>query len=609
VPPGSPSSSPQAARLEAARSLVSSGQFAQAKALLLPLLQRSPRDVEALKLLALTLGQLREFDQAEHYTRRLIELEPSNPRLWLLLANIAQGAGKPAEARAALARALPLAQSMPRVLLEAGWMLFRQHDYAGASAAAGRAAELAPTDADAHYLHGAGLHALGRVESASAAYAQALLLRPDDPSALHAAASVLNYAPDADPRSTLAAHQRFAAGLVAKAGPAAGPARGVPPADALAPRPLRVGILSPDLFRHSVAYFVRPLLRGIDRRAIELFVYSTTATHDDLHDELRTLLPERWRAFPPSGPGADPALIAAAVKADGLDVLIELSGLSHNHQLAVMVRKPAPLQLSYLGYPHSTGLPQIDGRIVDRLTDPPGAELAAERLLRLDWCFLCYTPPSDAPPVSQRGDGPVVFGSCNTLMKLNDATLRLWACVLAAVPGSRLLIKANWMQTDAVVADVQVRVRAAGLDLTRVEIVRAVADRREHLAVYQRIDIALDPFPYHGTTTTCEALHMGVPVVSRVGPAHAGRVGRSLLSAVGLGELAVDSDDAFVAAAAGLAGDAERMRGLRASLRATLAASPLCDEAGFCRRFEKLILGAWAEFARGAFHAPSPPGV
>lgn len=588
---------------------MSSGRFAEAKAQLLPLLQRTPRDVEALKLLALTLGQLREFDRAEHYARRLIELEPSNPRLWLLLANILRGSGKPAEASAASARALPLAQSMPRVLIEAGWMLFRQHDYAGAASAAGRAAELAPTDADAHYLHGAGLHALGRVESASAAYARALRLRPDDPSALHAAASVLNYDDQADPRGTLAAHERFAAGLIAKAGPAAGPARGVPPADALAPRPLRVGILSPDLCRHSVAYFVRPLLRGDDRRAIELFVYSTTATHDDLHEELRAMWPERWRAFAPSGPGADPALIAAAVKADGVDVLIELSGLSHNHQLAVMVRKPAPLQLSYLGYPHSTGLAQIDGRIVDRLTDPPGAERGSERLVYLDPCFLCYTPPGDAPPVKERGGGPVVFGSCNTLMKLNDATLRLWARVLDAVPGSRLLLKANWMQTDAVVADVRARVEAAGLDVARVEIVQALADRREHLAVYQRIDIALDPFPYHGTTTTCEALHMGVPVVTRVGLAHAGRVGRSLLSAVGLGDLAVDCDDAFVATAAELAGDFERRRGLRAVLRARLAESPLGDEAGFCRRFQNSILGAWGEFVRGAFHASSPPGV
>jgi predicted O-linked N-acetylglucosamine transferase (SPINDLY family) len=239
-------------------------------------------------------------------------------------------------------------------------------------------------------------------------------------------------------------------------------------------------------------------------------------------------------------------------------------------------------------------LPAISARLVDGHTDPsPVADaLATERLVRLDPCFLCYRPPAGAPPVSPlpaagAGAKGITFGSFNALTKLNRAVLEAWRGVLARVPGSRLVIKARELATPDCREHLLGRCRAAGLDVARVEVVPPTVGMEEHLSAYGRVDIALDTFPYGGTTTTCDALWMGVPVVSVApeGAGHAARVGLSLLSAVGLADWCVSTVEGYVERAVRAAADVPALAALRSGLRARMGASCLCDEAGFAARF------------------------
>jgi predicted O-linked N-acetylglucosamine transferase (SPINDLY family) len=285
-----------------------------------------------------------------------------------------------------------------------------------------------------------------------------------------------------------------------------------------------------------------------------------------------------------------------------MDVLIDLSGLTTGNMLAAFAMRPAPVQMTYLGYPNTTGVAAVDYRIVDSITDPPGAEAhAVERLLRIDPCFLCYGgmeaarvaegPPSQAPG----SGGAVTFGSFNALQKVTDTTMRLWAEILRAVPGGRARLAVKYMSTgdEQTRARLRQRLEAAGVPADRIVLMAPLPEYRDHLEAYGEIDVALDTFPYNGTTTTCEALWMGVPVVTMAGRVHAARVGASLLSAAGLPDLVARDADGYVAAAVRLAQDAGRLAALRSGLREQMKRSPLCNRAGFGERFGEAVRGAW----------------
>ena len=261
-------------------------------------------------------------------------------------------------------------------------------------------------------------------------------------------------------------------------------------------------------------------------------------------------------------------------------------------------RKPAPVQASWLGYPATTGLSAMDYRLVDAVTDPPGIAdaQASERLVRLPGGLLCYTPARDlgAPPAPPcLAAGSVTFGSFNNPAKLSEATLDGWAALLQRLPAARLLLKGSPFRDPGTRGLYRARLVQRGVAAERVELVGWIASPAEHLALYDRVDIALDPFPYNGTTTTCEALWMGVPVVSLRGDRHAARVGASLLRRVGLDELVADSVEAYIAIAAGLAEKPQELAALRSSLRPRMLASPLCDTAGFTRSLEAAYRAMW----------------
>jgi predicted O-linked N-acetylglucosamine transferase (SPINDLY family) len=353
---------------------------------------------------------------------------------------------------------------------------------------------------------------------------------------------------------------------------------------------IRLGFVSPDFHAHSVAFFLEPLLRHLDREQFEVHLYASDSGRDAVTDRLRALA-DTW--VPLHGLTDDAAV--AAVRAAAPDVLIDLAGHSSQNSLALFARRLAPVQINYLGYPHSTGLYAMDCRFVDAHTDPVGStdSLATERLVRFASTAWSYQPPAEAPAPARaprdEGEG-VVFASFSNFLKVTNETLSLWAELLRAVPGSRLQLKSAHLDDLVVARFVRPRLAAAGIDSARVSLAGwnpAIAD---HMAAYDRVDIALDSFPYHGTTTTCEALWMGVPVVSLAGTTHASRVGVSLLTAVGHPEwIATDRAD-YVRIASELARDPVALDQARAGLRAALASSDLLDHAGQARRFGEAVL-------------------
>jgi predicted O-linked N-acetylglucosamine transferase (SPINDLY family) len=357
-------------------------------------------------------------------------------------------------------------------------------------------------------------------------------------------------------------------------------------------RPLRIGYVSGDFRRHPVASFFEPLLEA-HSSSFSITCYSNSARTDRVTARLQSLA-SRWRTIA----GIPDADVAAQVMEDGIDILVDLSGHTHGHRLGLFARRPAPVQVTYLGYPDTTGLEPIHYRLSDAIADPPGwtESFHSETLVRLPAPFLCYRPPVRAPrasrlPVSRTGE--FTFGCFNSVCKLSDQTLEVWARLLEAVPRSRLLLKCRSFKEAATRDHFRSRLSRAGIARRRVELRGYQPDEREHLATYHDVDLALDPFPYNGTATTCESLWMGVPVVTLAGSRHASRVGASLLQAAGLAEFVATDPSAYIDIAVRTATDPARLAALRRALRPRIAASPLCDAAAHARKVEAAYRTMW----------------
>lgn len=359
-------------------------------------------------------------------------------------------------------------------------------------------------------------------------------------------------------------------------------------------RRLRIGFVSSDLREHSVAYFIQPLLEHADRKECELFCYSTTAHPDARTDELRKYA-DHWR----EAAKLDDLGLCNSVRADAIDVLIDLHGYTVGHRLGTFCQRPAPVQATYCGYPNITGVSGIDYRIVDAITDPlEDPQVAgAEQLIRMRGCFLCYAPPASLPPAQPVANRPVTFGSFNAIQKISLLSLAMWKSVLEAVPDSRLAIKAMALREAELKRAFLRRVDAAGIDSKRVDILDPTTSVYAHLELYHQIDIALDTVPYNGTTTTCESLRMGVPVVTLRGDRHASRVSASLLTAAGFPQWIAQSPEEFKSIAQALANNANELRALRTRVPAQLVASSLCDGESFSRRFLDTVRVMWTGWA------------
>jgi predicted O-linked N-acetylglucosamine transferase (SPINDLY family) len=504
-----------------------------------------------------------------------------------VLAAVFARRGRRDEAIAHHRAALALRPDDPLTLRNLGALLRTGVELDEAITLLERAARVAPDDAGVHAQLGSALSAAGEHERAIRHFERSLAIAPRDLETHGGLLGALHYASEVGVERIASAHRRC--GQLLEGDVARLPSR--PPLHG-EHRRRRVGYVSADFRLHSVAFFLEPLLAHHDRARFELFAYSNTTNLDGVSQRLLTHL-DVWRDI--AQLSDDEA--AARVRADAIDVLVDLSGHTRGNRLGIFARRPAPLQITYLGYPDTTGLTTIDLRITDAEADPPGMteSLHSERLVRLPHGFLCYRPPDGAPPVavapSTAGHVPT-FASFNALTKLSAETLTLWARLLRETPEARLLLKHVTLTTPEGRARYAERLAAHGLPLERVVLRGFVSGLAAHLEAYAEVDVALDPFPYHGTTTTCDALFMGVPVVSLLGPAHASRVGASLLARAGLRELGVDDADAYVETARALLRDEARRVAIRESLRDRLFAGGLTDAPRFVRSFEAALSDA-----------------
>jgi len=454
-----------------------------------------------------------------------------------------------------------------------------------------RAIELDPGLAEAHLNLGGLRKVQGRIGDALVCYSRAVAARPDWAAAHSNLLFTLAMTDDIAAGEKFTLHRdwarRHADGL-----PRHAHANDRDPA-----RRLRVGYVSPDFRNHACAFFLEPLLREHDRAQVEVHAYAEVAQPDAVTAQLRELV-DVWH----DTVGLTDEALAARIHADGIDVLVDLAGHTAGGRLLAFARKPAPVQLCWLGYPATTGLEAMDWRLTDAVAEPPGTaeHLYTEKLARLPNSLWCYQAPAHmrgaVSPLPAAARGHVTFGSLNSYTKVGPRVIELWAAVLHAVPGSR--IKLITVPEGDAQAELWSRFEALGIARERVDL-HGRLGRDGYLAVFDEVDIALDPFPCNGGTTTCDSLWMGLPVVALRGASFLSRAALSVLSAAGCAEWAGDDAAGYVEICRSLAADLPALAAIRAGLRARVAASPLTDAPGFARDVEAAYREMWRRWCTG----------
>lgn len=598
------------------------GQPAGAVELLARAAALAPNDATILANLGEALRAARRPEQAIAPLQQALALRPDYPTALNSLGNTFTALARFDEAQACYERAIAVQADYGVAWRNLGEFHKTRGQPAAAIAALERAVVLQPNSAETHASLGSVYVNLSRYDEAFACFQRALALKPDSVEALNHAASLfslrgesatavelfrraLTLAPDrADIHSNLILLAQYAIGDNATAlaaecarwdrqhGAPAAPGLVVLPNDRAPERRLRIGYVSPDFRDHVVGHNLLPLFQHRSHDTFEVFAYASVPQPDAMTARFRAAV-DHWREVT----AASDAQLAALIRQDRIDVLVDLSLHTAKNRLLVFARKPAPLQLSFAGYPGGTGLQAIDYHLTDPQLEPPGSAPAAtyDRPFPLPQTFWCYeglaalapTDPVNELPASKRPH--VTFGCLNNFVKLTPATLELWARVLRAVPTARLhLLAPAGTARDRVHAALE----RAGVVRDRVTFTER-RTRADYFALYREVDLGLDTFPYHGHTTSLDAYWMGVPVVTLVGLTPVSRAGLSQLTNLGLEELAAHTPDDFVRIATELAADLPRLAALRAGLRERLRRSPLMDGVGFARNVENTCRTLW----------------
>ncbi len=456
-----------------------------------------------------------------------------------------------------------------------------------------QATALDPGYADAHNNLGAALLDQGRVADALDCYRHALTLHPDFRTAMDNYLCALRYAPGVGPAALTAAcvqyEQRFVAPLAAEPRPYDN--------SRVPDRPLRLGFVSSDFARGPVGSFLVGPLEHLDPHQCQIYCYSDRLTPDAFTARLQAVAAE-WRATI----GVSDAGLADQIRRDQIDILFDLAGHAPRNRLLVFARRPAPIQITWIDSVGTTGLKAIDYLLADRHTIPPAAEsTCVERVLRMPDSSVCYEPPPDAPPVGPLpalARGHVTFASFNNPAKIHPGVVELWSQILGRVAGSRLMLKYAGFDDPGTTQHYLNQFAHHGVAADRLEL-RGRSSVADYLRAYQQVDLALDPFPHTGGLTTCDALWMGIPVVTCPGAPFASRQGLSYLTTIGLKETIATDTDQYVQLAVELAHDLPRLAALREGLRPRMAQSPLCDPQRFAENLLGLLRGVWQAWLSG----------
>ncbi len=517
------------------------GRYREARACIEKALSLDRNLVEAHNTLGVVMQALGDRVRASQCFHEALRIKPDYGELYANLGNLAREEGRFEDAASCFRRGLQLAPRMPSMHNNLGTVLGDCGLYREAAAAFQNAMQLAPGYSAAHsnYLF------------------------------------YLHYDPEITPEQVSSEHRKFSPQI--KGAPFVHSSR--------RPGPLRIGYVSSDFRLHSVAYFVEPILANHrSNQGLEFYCYADVQKPDETTHHFQALAADRWRNIH----GVADRETARMIFDDGIDILIDLGGHTGNNRLPVFAYKPAPVQAAWIGYPNTTGLSAIDYRFTDAWCDPEGQteQLHSEKLIRLPMGFNCYQAPHGAPAVATR-TGAVTFGSFNALVKLSPQLISLWSQVLLAVPGSRLCLKSKPLVEQSVRYRILDQFAQCGVEPNRVDLHPTIPSREGHLGAYGLVDIALDTYPYNGTTTTCEALWMGVPVLTLTGRTHVSRVGTSLLSRCGMEAWIARDEHHFVQLAIEKAAAIDKLRAGRAAVRE--AARALTDASRFTQQLEQTL--------------------
>ncbi|MGD0770562.1 MAG: tetratricopeptide repeat protein [Tepidisphaeraceae bacterium] len=536
--------------------------------------------------LALALSVRMRFDEALAALDKAIALRPNWDLIWNNRAKVLRDCGRLEESLVSARRALAISPNLAEGHVNLAGALLDALQIDEALASARRAVELGPDLAEAHNILANSLKEAGAVAETLDALDHALKLRPNDHVNQCNRVYILQFDHRARAKSLLAEQRRWNDLLAAPMQKFIRPHEN----DRSPDRRLRVGYVSPYFYDHAESFFVVPLLESHDREQVEVFCYSDGRRTDAVTRRLQRCAHVWHMAL-----GRTDEELAEQIRRDRIDVLVDLAMHMSYNRLLTFAQRPAPVQVAWLAYPGGTGLEEMDYRITDPWIDPPGMDESCyrEQSVRLPSTWACYDPLCDVAPAATRIAGPIRFGSINNPCKLNDPLLQLWAKVLHGVCDSRLILQSLCEEHRRRIVGV---LNSSGVASDRIEFVGRY-ERPEYLRLYDRIDVCLDPLPYNGITTSCDALWMGVPIVTLAGRTAAGRAGTSILENLGLHELAAGDGDQFVQIATALAGDLPRLAELRRSLRDRMRRSPLMDGVGFARAMEAAYRGMWRAWA------------
>jgi predicted O-linked N-acetylglucosamine transferase (SPINDLY family) len=546
-------------------------------------LAREPDDANVLNLLAAALLAQGRAQEGIPHMRRATELAPSG-KAHAHLADVLAATGDLEGAIASYRDAVTLQREDAGTWHKLAALLkaLARYDEAEESCLSGLCAE--PRHAALKHTLATVTFEQGRVEEAIATIREALAIEPDQPAVHSELLRMLSYSDAHDPVEVFREHRAWAARHARPLEDAAPPHGN----DADPARRLRVGFVSPYVHKHAVTFFLESVIAHHDHAQLEIFLYADVARPDDYSARLRQY-GANWR----STIDLNHAGLAQLIRGDAIDILVDLSGHTANNRLLAFARKPAPVQVNWLGFPSTTGMASMDYRITDDFCDPPGMteHLNAEKLVRLPGIYMAWRPPDGMPdvgPLPALANNYVTFGTFHSVFKISPTIATLWARILERVPRSRLQVLA----VSGVSAAKHMRELFRDIDPQRIDLLPRLAFD-DYLAAFQQADIALDTFPYHGATTTCFALWMGLPVVVLEGSTHASRADVSMLSNVGLPQFVAKTGAAYVDIAARLADDLPRLATLRADLRNMMARSRNTDGRECARNLERAFREMW----------------
>jgi predicted O-linked N-acetylglucosamine transferase (SPINDLY family) len=558
-------------------------------------LRQNPDYVDAIVNLGDLMQSQSRLDESLELYNRAIELKPTFAMAYLGRANVYALKSMTQEAIANFSSAIAFQPNYPEAYTNWAVLLneMTRPDEAIACCLAGLECE--PTSAPLHATMANCLRMQGRIEEAIAWQRKSLASDPDNAAEHSNLLYNMNAHPGYDPSAVFQEHlawaKRHAEPLTLLSAPHDN--------NRLPDRRLRIGYVSPHFRQHAVNYFVEPVLTSHARRDFEIFCYDGGRIADKTTTRLRVAV-DHWREVRLH---SDEQL-ARLIRDDAIDILVDLTGHIGGNRLLVFARKPAPIQVTYIGYQNTTGMSAMDYRLTDLRADPPGVTdpYYTEQLVRLPRCFFCYQPAADpaVTPLPALKNGYVTFGSFNSFFKVTPQAIDTWLNILARVPRSRLLVLAY--RGGYVERNLDELARAQGIDPQRIELSDKLP-RDEYARFVQRADVALDPFPFNGHTTTCDSIWLGVPVVMLEGKTYASRFGGSVLANVGLERWIARTSEQYADLAVELAGDLDRLARLRAELRPRMTTSVLLDAKGFTRNLEQAYRQMWHTWC-----AQSQPG-